>query len=49
LVGPVGHCGAGQLGAVVAAQHRRIAALAGEQVKFVDEFVTGPRELVRAL
>ena len=39
LVGPVGHRSAGQLGAVVAAQHRRIAALVGGPVKFVDEFV----------
>jgi hypothetical protein len=37
----VGQCGAGKLGAVVAAQHGRITAVDGEAVELGDEVVTG--------
>src|SRR3954451_22752677 len=41
FAGSVGHRGAGQLGAVVAAQHLRVAAVAGQPVKLVDQPVPG--------
>jgi hypothetical protein len=37
LAGPVGHRRAGQLGAVVAAQHARLATHRATAVLFVDE------------
>ena len=36
FAGPVGHCRAGQFGALVAAQHSRIAARSGEPVELGD-------------
>jgi hypothetical protein len=41
FAGPVGHRGAGEFGAVVAARHGRVAAGGGETVEFVDQDVTG--------
>jgi hypothetical protein len=41
FAGPVGHRGAGELGAVVAAQHGRIAPVDGEAVEFVDQVSSG--------
>jgi predicted NUDIX family NTP pyrophosphohydrolase len=41
FAGPVGHCGAGEFGAVVAAQHGRITAVDGEAVELGDDVVTG--------
>jgi hypothetical protein len=43
LPGPVGHSGAGQFGAVVAAQYGRVATHGGEAVEFIDEVVAGDR------
>jgi hypothetical protein len=43
FAGPVGHRGAGELGAVVAAQHGRIAPVDGEAVEF------GRSSVVRSL
>jgi hypothetical protein len=37
FAGPVGDGGAGEFGAVVAAQHGRIAPVEGEAVEFVDQ------------
>ncbi len=37
LRGPVGHRGAGEFGAVVGAQDRRVAAGCGDAVEFCDE------------
>ena len=41
FAGPVGHRLAGEFGAVVAAQHGRVATRRGEAVEFVDEDVGG--------
>jgi hypothetical protein len=41
FAGPLGHRGAGQFGAVVAAQHGRVATLGGESVELVDDLVGG--------
>ena len=38
---PVGHRGAGELEAVVAPQHGRIAPVDGEAVEFVDQVSSG--------
>src|SRR5829696_6829760 len=41
FAGPIRHRGAGQFGAVVAAQHGWVAAVGGEPVEFVDQLVAG--------
>lgn len=43
IAGPVGHRRAGQLGAVVAARHRRVSTSQGEAVQLVDEDIGGDR------
>jgi hypothetical protein len=48
FAGPVGHRGAGELGAVVAAQHGRIAPVDGEAVEFVDQVSSGDVALDQA-
>jgi hypothetical protein len=48
VAGPVGHRGAGELGAVVAAQHGRIAPVDGEAVEFVDQVSSGDVALDQA-
>src|SRR5918995_4501300 len=45
---PVGHRGAGELGAVVAAQHGPIAPVDGEAVEFVDQVSSGDVALDQA-
>ena len=46
--GPVGHGLAGQLGAIVAAQHGRVAAPGGDAVQFVEEVLSGNGALDQA-
>jgi len=48
FAGPVGHRGAGELGAVVAAQHGRIAPVDGEAVELVDQVSSGDVALDQA-
>src|SRR5947208_14752125 len=48
FAGPVGHRGAGELGAVVAAQHGRTAPVDGEAVEFVDQESSGDVALDQA-
>jgi hypothetical protein len=48
FAGPVGHRGAGELGAVVAPQHSRIAPVDGKAVEFVDQVSSGDVALDQA-
>jgi hypothetical protein len=48
FAGPVGHRGGSELGAVVAAQHGRIAPVDGEAVEFVDQVSSGDVALDQA-
>jgi hypothetical protein len=48
FVGPVGNRGAGELGAVVAAQHGWMAPVDGEAVEFVDQVPSGDVALDQA-
>jgi hypothetical protein len=45
---PVSHRGAGELGAVVAAQHGRVATHGRDAVQFIDQVLTGDRAIDQA-